>query len=221
MPSSRRLKPRAAPWSAPRPATAPPSRDGPNCEPSSTSSTPARRWSSRASTAWRARCVISRSSSRPSAAPRGEASRAQRGCKRRRPSPDGSDPRAGGPQPPSAGTLSSGPCEEPTSKGYRPAQRREPKTSAIYTAAVTEASIATASCPDCSVIPGSPSPEQSGQITGGFHDRKRETTVVLLSEEEEPTDHGAGFHRLASSVEVVEVAAAGMSTVVAVNSATG
>ena len=45
--------------------------------------------------------------------------------------------------------------------------------------------------------------------------------VVLLSGKEERTDHGAGFHRLAGSVEVVEVAAAGMSTVVAVNSVTG
>ena len=31
--------------------------------------------------------------------------------------------------------------------------------------------------PDCSVIPGTPSPEQSGQIPGGFHERMRETTV--------------------------------------------
>ena len=30
--------------------------------------------------------------------------------------------------------------------------------------------------PDCSVIPGTPSPEQSGQIPGGFHERMRETT---------------------------------------------
>ena len=54
----------AAPWSAPRLGTAPPSRDVPNCGPSSISSIPARRWWSRASTAWRARCVTSRSSSR-------------------------------------------------------------------------------------------------------------------------------------------------------------
>ena len=56
----------AAPWSTPRPATAPPSQDVPNFEPSSISSIPARRWWSRASTAWRARCVISRSLSRHS-----------------------------------------------------------------------------------------------------------------------------------------------------------
>ena len=31
--------------------------------------------------------------------------------------------------------------------------------------------------PDCSVIPGTPSPEQSGQIPGGFHERMRETTT--------------------------------------------
>ena len=101
-----------------------------------------------------------------------------RGCKRPRPPPDGSDPRAGGPQPPSGGTLSSGPCEELASNGYRPARRRGPTTSAIYTTAVAATSIAAARCPDCSVIPGSPSPEQSGQITGGFHERKRETTAA-------------------------------------------
>ena len=45
--------------------------------------------------------------------------------------------------------------------------------------------------------------------------------VVLLSETRERTDYGAGFHRLAGSMEIAEFAAAGMSTVVAVNSATG
>ena len=47
------------------------------------------------------------------------------------------------------------------------------------------------------------------------------STGVALSGKEERTYYAAGFHRLADSVEVVEVAAAGMSTVVAVNSATG
>ena len=36
---------------------------------------------------------------------------------------------------------------------------------------------ATGPGPDCSVIPGTPSPEQSGQIPGGFHERMRETTL--------------------------------------------
>ena len=31
--------------------------------------------------------------------------------------------------------------------------------------------------PDCSVIPGTPSPEQSGQIPGGFHETMRQTTA--------------------------------------------
>ena len=59
-----------------------------------------------------------------------------RGCKRPRPPADGSDPRAGGPQPPSGGTRSPDPCEELASNGYRPARRRGPTTSAIYTTAV-------------------------------------------------------------------------------------
>ena len=51
----------AAPWSAPSPATAPPSRDVPSSGSSSSSSIRARRWWSRASTAWRGRYAISRS----------------------------------------------------------------------------------------------------------------------------------------------------------------
>ena len=51
MPRWWRFKPQAAPWSAPRPATAPPSRDVPSSGPSLSSSIPARRWWSRASTA--------------------------------------------------------------------------------------------------------------------------------------------------------------------------
>ena len=35
--------------------------------------------------------------------------------------------------------------------------------------------------PDCSVIPGTPSPEQSGQIPGGFHERIRQTTPDCVS----------------------------------------
>ena len=34
--------------------------------------------------------------------------------------------------------------------------------------------------PDCSVIPGNPSTEQTGEFPWGFHETKRETTALLL-----------------------------------------
>ena len=67
MPRRQRLRPQAAPWSRTETGDgATLAGDVPSSGPSSSSSIPARRWWSRVSTAWRARCVISRSLSRPS-----------------------------------------------------------------------------------------------------------------------------------------------------------